>query len=163
MLCLNSRLEIRDLCVRDASYIAANMREHDFREIGCLWKDWSAVSCGMAAARASIPGWSWVVLYDGQPAACYGFSYAAPFDPEHWQAWAFGTDRFKRCVPLITKHLKSIRDLVEQHCRRLQVITYTEHDIAHGWIEALGAEREGLLRSYGRNGEDFYIYAWVRK
>ncbi len=64
---------------------------------------------------------------------------------------------------MITRHLTSIRPIIERDCRRLQVITYTEHDIAHGWIEALGAKREGLLRSYGRNGEDFNVYAWVKE
>ena len=29
----------------------------------------------------------------------------------------------------------------------LQVIMHTEHDIAHRWVEALGAERESLMRS----------------
>lgn len=138
------------------------MRERDFAEIGCLWQEWDARSCGIVAAQASIPGLSWVVVYEGQPAAAYGFSYAAPFDPEHWQAWAFGTDRFRRCVPTITRHLLSIRPLLEKRCRRCQVVTHTEHDLSHQWLEALGAEREGLLRSYGRNGEDFYVYAWVR-
>jgi hypothetical protein len=42
------------------------------------------------------------------------------------------------------------------------VITLENHDIAHGWIEAMGASREGRLRAYGRGGEDFYVYAWVR-
>lgn len=115
------------------------------------------------AVKTAVPGMAWVIYYDGQPAAAYGFSYASAFDPEHWQAWAFGTDRFKRCAPLITRHILSMRDLIERDCRRLQVITYTEHDIAHGWLEALGAEREGVLRSYGRNGENFFIYAWVKQ
>lgn len=148
--------------MRDASFIAANMREQDHREIACLWQDWDTRALGICAMETAVPGMVWSIRYEGQPAAAYGFSRASAFDPEHWQVWAFGTDRFKRCVPLITRHITGLRPLIARECRRLQVITHVDHDLAHGWIEALGARKEGLLRSYGRGGEDFFLYAWVR-
>lgn len=148
--------------MRDASYIAANMRPEDFREIACLWQHWDTRALGLCALETAVPDMVWSVWYDGQPAAAFGFSRASAFDPEHWQAWAFGTERFKRCVPLMTRHILGLRSKIERDCRRLQVITHDGHDIAHRWIEALGATREGRLRSYGRGGEDFWIYAWVR-
>lgn len=148
--------------MRDASFIAANMRDEDFREIACLWKDWDTRALGVCALETAVPGMVWSVWYDGQPAAAYGFSRASAFDPEHWQAWAFGTDRFRRCVPLITRHLTDLRPVVERECRRLQVISHKDHDIAHRWIRTLGGKREGILRYYGRGGEDFCLYAWVR-
>ncbi len=154
---------INELCVRDASFIAANMRAADFKEISCLWKEWDTRLLGVCAMRTAVPGMVWSIWLDGQPIAAYGFSYAAPFDPDHWQAWAFGTDRFKRAVPLMTRHLLSIRDLVEARCRRCQVITHVDHDLSHRWLRSLGADREGLLRSYGRNGEDFEVYSWIRE
>ena len=152
---------IKDLCVRDASFIAANMRQADFEEIACLWKSWDTRALGVCAVETAVRGKVWSVWYDGQPAAAFGFSHASAFDPDHWQAWAFGTDRFRRCVPLITRHFNELRPTLERECRRLQVLTHKEHDIAHTWIEALGGRKEGLLRSYGRGGEDFLLYAWV--
>ena len=138
------------------------MRDQDLREIACLWKEWDTRALAACALQTAVPGMVWSLWYDGQPAVAYGFSQASAFDPDHWQAWAFGTDRFRRCVPAITRHLLEIREIVERDCRRLQVITLENHDIAHGWIEAMGATREGRLRAYGRGGEDFYVYAWVR-
>lgn len=138
------------------------MRPEDFAEIGCLWKTWDTRVLGIASVQTAVDGMAWSCWYDGQPAAAYGFSHAAPFDPDHWQAWAFGTSKFKRCVPLITRHLKAVRPIVERDCRRLQVLALDSHDLAHGWIEGFGAKREGVLRSYGRGGEDFYLYAWVK-
>ncbi|MBG6173264.1 hypothetical protein IWQ55_001164 [Labrenzia sp. EL_208] len=138
------------------------MREDDRREIVCLWKNWDTRALGICALETAVPGMVWSVWYDGQPAAAYGFSQASTFDPDHWQAWAFGTDRFRRCVPLITRHLTRLRPLIEQDCRRLQVIAHCEHDIAHRWIESFGGQKEGLLRSYGRGGEDYFVYAWIR-
>jgi len=153
---------IRDLCVRDASYIAANMRAADLAEISCLWKHWDTRALAICAVEHSLPGMAWSVWLKGQPVAAYGFSYVSPFDPDHWQAWAFGTERLKRAVPAMTRHVNSLRDQIAAECRRLQVLTYKEHDISHRWLESLGAKREGVLRAYGRNGEDFVVYAWVR-
>lgn len=138
------------------------MRAEDLREIACLWQNWDTRLLGICALETSVPGMVWSIWHDGQPAAAYGFSRAAAFDPDHWQAWAFGTDRFRRCVPQMTRHLNAIRPIVERDCRRLQVITHDEHDIAHRWIESFGGKREGVLRSYGRSGEDFFLYSWVR-
>ncbi|WP_422377454.1 hypothetical protein [Roseibium sp.] len=137
------------------------MRQQDYEEISCLWAVWDTRALGVCAIETAVPGMVWSVWYDGQPAAAFGFSQASAFDPQHWQAWAFGTERFKRCVPVITRHILSLRPQIERDCRRLQVITMRGHDIAHRWIEALGAEREGRLKSYGRGGEDFLIYAWT--
>lgn len=149
--------------MRDASFIAANMRDADYREIGCLWKAWDTRALGRCALETAVDGMAWSIWDKGQPIAAYGLSHASPFDPEHWQAWAYGTDRFKRAVPLMTRHFDSIRDVIRASCRRLQVITHTEHDLSHRWLERLGAEREGVLRAYGRNGEDFAVYAWVNQ
>ena len=154
---------IKDLCVRDASFIAANMREADFREISCLWKLWDTRALGICAVETAVPEMIWSVWYEGQPAAAYGFSRASAFDPDHWQAWAFGTKHFKRCVPVMTRHLTSMRPAIRQACRRLQVLSYKDHDIAHRWIVSLGGRKEGHLQSYGRGGEDFFLYAWVRE
>lgn len=153
---------IKDLCLRDASYIAANMRAEDFREIACLWQNWETRALGACAIETAVTGMVWSVWYDGQPAAAYGFSHASAFDPDHWQAWAFGTDRFRRCVPAITRHLNSLVPVIERDCRRLQVLSLCGHDIAHSWIEGLGGRKEGVLKSYGRGNEDFCLYAWTR-
>ncbi|MCV0428033.1 MAG: hypothetical protein K5905_21465 [Roseibium sp.] len=138
------------------------MRSQDFREIACLWKEWDTRALGICAVETSVPDMVWSVWYNGQPAAAYGFSRASAFDPDHWQAWAFGTEWFKRCVPLITRHLNTLRPAIERDCRRLQVLTHKDHDIAHHWIETLGGQKEGVLRSFGRGGEDFFLYAWVK-
>ncbi|MEJ8474604.1 hypothetical protein [Roseibium algae] len=155
---------IVELCIRDASYVAANMRAADFEEISCLWQEFDARALGIFAVEHSVPGFAWAIRdNEGQPVAAYGMSYAAPFDPEHWQAWAFGTDRFRRVVPLMTRHLQSIRDLIEANCRRLQVLTHLDHDLSHRWLSKCGAKREGVLHGYGRNGEAFAVYAWLRE
>ncbi|WP_299812420.1 hypothetical protein [uncultured Roseibium sp.] len=139
------------------------MRDHDRAEICCQFEHWDSRVFAIAALQSEVPGMSWAVWLDGQPAAAYGFSYVTPFDRGRWQAWAFGTKDFKRCLPIMTRHLNEIRPIVEKDCRRLQAIAHVDHDVAHGWIEGFGAKREGEVRGYGRNGEDFVIYGWVRE
>lgn len=36
------------------------------------------------------------------------------------------------------------------------------HIEAQEWLETLGAKREGTLKRYGRDGEDFHVYVWER-
>ena len=33
----------------------------------------------------------------------------------------------------------------------------------HRWLEMLGARREATLRGFGKNGEDFHLYAWLKE
>jgi RimJ/RimL family protein N-acetyltransferase len=154
---------VHELCVRDACFIAANLRAADLQEIAPQWQAFDARTLGLCAVQYSIPGFAWSIRDgEGQPVAAYGFSQATPFDPEHWQAWAFGTDQFRRAVPLMTRHLLSVADVIRERCRRCQVITLVGHDLSHRWLRKLGARREGLLQSYGRNGEAFEVYAWTR-
>lgn len=46
--------------------------------------------------------------------------------------------------------------------RRIQIdvrVSYTE---GQRWAESLGFEREGIMRSFGADGTDYYLYARVR-
>lgn len=148
--------------MRDASFVASRLRPEDRREIASLWQNWDTRALGICAMETAVPGMVWSAYLDGQPAAAFGFSRASAFDPDHWQAFAFGTKGFRRCVPEMTRHLQGLREEIENRCRRLQAMSIVGHTEAHRWLESLGARLEGRLRSYGRGGEDFLVYAWVR-
>ena len=156
------RYQIADLTPLYATYVAACMRDHDREEIAPLWDAWDTRIVGLCSVECSVPGFAWAVLEAGQPIACYGLSYASAMDTGLWQAWAYGTPRFRRAVPLISRHMLSIRHEIARHCHRLQVISRSGHDIAHDWVQGLGARHEGTLRGYGRDGSDYELYAWTR-
>lgn len=48
------------------------------------------------------------------------------------------------------------------HMRRICTDVAVGDPRAIRWIESLGFEREGLQKSYGPNGEDYFLYAMVR-
>lgn len=45
--------------------------------------------------------------------------------------------------------------------RRLQALADVDNQVAWRFLEALGFEREGILRSYGPKGEDRFMYGRV--
>jgi hypothetical protein len=45
---------------------------------------------------------------------------------------------------------------------RLQANVFVEHERSIEWLEWLGFEREGRMRKFGINGDDFYGYARVK-
>lgn len=160
---LKTRYEIVPATFRDLTYIAANLREADREEISCLYKDWHPQHVAHAAFFNSLIDCKFVVLRGSQPVAAFGVSPFSAMDPDIWLAWAFGTDAMLRAVPAITRFLREsfIPDLRgRSNVRRIQCFTLSSHDISHGWLKGLGAEFEGTMKSFGRGGEAFDIYAW---
>jgi hypothetical protein len=51
--------------------------------------------------------------------------------------------------------------ILKRKLRRVEITV--KHDFEQGkkWAESLGFEQEGLLRKYGPNGEDYFMYARV--
>ncbi|MBL4837746.1 MAG: hypothetical protein JKY34_09225 [Kordiimonadaceae bacterium] len=160
-----NRFEIVPATFRDLTYIAANMRAGDVAELSCLHENWHPQTVAHNAHCQSFEDSQFVALEDGQPVVGFG---ACPFsgtDPDLWQAWAFGTQRMRRAVPAITRFLRDsfMPDVIEKTTvRRVQCFTLSTHDISHKWLSGLGANCEGHMKSFGRNGEDFDIYAWTR-
>jgi hypothetical protein len=156
---------IRNATVRDACFVAANMRPQDWREISALIGDVPRrdAACWMLASsrRPSGRTYAWQVEEDGQPIACFGFSYVY----EHVaSAWSYGTNRMCRAIVPITGwsqvYLPMLFEVERQ--QRVEVRTIVDHDISHRWLNRVGAKEECFLPSYGRNGEPFVLYAWTR-
>lgn len=148
--------------LRDISYVAANMRSADREEVFATARLESATQAAAISFHGS-PGWSWMALYNGQPAAAFGIGSGAHLQPHIRHAWAYGTVHFKRCVPAITRFVREFwfEALIEEGVRRVEARSLVNHDIAHRWLASLGAKREGLLRGFGVNGEDFELWAFV--
>jgi len=148
--------EIVRATMEDVVYVARNMRPRDRDEIyACFWEDDPAVLAGDVMAFDSF---SWVVRAE-RPIAAMG---AIPLHPGVWSVWLFATIEFNQISLLATKFVRrvmmpSVRaaGAHRAECRSLDV-----HTEAHQWLEFLGARREAVLRQYGRNKEDFYLYAW---
>lgn len=151
---------IEPACLRDVTWIAANMRAQDRREIAALVGDASMTDAAGAMLRGS-PDHAFVAYLDAEPVAAVGvMRHAAHLG----SAWAFGTDRTRRVIPALTRW--GIAEwkprMIADGYRRVEVRTIIDHDLSHRWLEKLGFARECLCRGYGRDGETFAQFAYVR-
>lgn len=144
---------------RDITIVAANMREWDRTEL-------EASATGTMTERAlfchytSMP-WACVALLNGEPVAAFGLA-GTPLQPQLKVAWAFGTDRFRRVVPAISREANSwFPHLIAEGVHRIEARALVGHDLAGQWMAGFGAKNEGVMRRYGRNGEDFELWAWT--
>lgn len=96
-----------------------------------------------------------------EPTAVLG---AQPLHPGVWNVYMVATDKFREIRFSLTKFVKKVMfgSLVETGAHRLEAISLATHHVAHRWLEALGGHQESVRRRFGKNGEDFVIYAWVK-
>lgn len=142
--------------VRDLTYIAANLRPEDQREIACQLSP--EARTGDIAAVAAHSTEAWVATLRGQPVAAWG---VAPLAWSVLSIWAFGTRHMTRAVPAMTRQIGERVDAwIEAGVTRVEARSIVGHDKAHRWMRALGAQ-ELPCPCWGRGGEDFILFAWT--
>lgn len=153
-------VEIIPANLRDCTYIGANMRPQDAREVFCqIPEGMSGSDFAAHAFTAFAQGWAWVALINGNPVCFFGFQ---PVTAAVWQGFAVGTRKMIRAVPAMTAHcLAQEARLVEAGCRRLEVRTIEGHDLSRRWLKHLGCKFVCPLPDSGRNGESFDLYTWT--
>ena len=115
-----------------------------------------------AGAVVIDPQWSWCAIdpLQAAPVAAWG---AFPQWPGRAAAWALFPPRAKpwvRRVEIATKfHVEQTRELL--FLRRLETTVDASDEPAIRWALRVGFETEGLLRSYGPDGEDYVMMAMV--
>lgn len=147
-------MTIKPATLASVSWIAANMRAQDRREIAAV-RDLSDMRPLAWAACVSAVA---LVAYIGdEPVTAFG---ASEITDGVVAGWAFGTDRMVRTIPVVTRYcLSHVKPaLIEAGYRRLEVRTAVDHDVSHKWLKRLGFRPEGVCWGYGR-GLDFVMYA----
>lgn len=144
--------------LNDLSYIASGLRPDDRREVDCQFEAWDAIGLAVIALR----GLAYTVHVDGNPEAAFGANPTP--NPGLWIAWSFGTRRMWKCAPVITQHVREvlIPMVMENGAWRAEARCLDDNKSAQRWLVRLGARRQGLLKNYGKNGEDFALYEWTR-
>lgn len=149
-------ISIRPATLRDMTFVSANMRDQDRREIKAVIEE-SDTAIGYMLFALS-PGLAWCGFLDDQPVAAFGVSrlYAGLGG-----GWAYMSPRGVRLVPAITRFaLRQVkRQLIAEGFRRIEVRTAIDHDISHRWLERMGFAKEGIAVDYGTDGLDFVTYA----
>jgi RimJ/RimL family protein N-acetyltransferase len=158
---MSHSVTIRPANLRDACFIASKMRQADHDEIAAVFKFTNAAQVAAVLLDQS-PGLAFCAYLKGEPVACFGVAHV---NAAICSGWAYGTDRIKRAIPAVTDYaVRAVAPLlIAAGYLRLEVKTDITHDLSHRWLEGMGFSKEGVMRSYGFNGEHFALYAITKR
>lgn len=140
--------------------VALNMREADSREI--LANRFDDNLAAVAADAVKLGGEvGWIAGLEDRPIAAFG---CLLMWPGVWSMWLFATDEFRHIGFSMTRLvLRSIVPMLwEAGAHRLEARSIEGHHDAQRWLEMIGARREATLKGYGRDGQDFHVFAWEK-
>lgn len=150
-----------ELTLRDAIHVAQRMRADDLREVTAT--RWSDDPLEMAMEAARLPGIRYCAVHlQHGPVAIGG---VALHTPGVGTAWMVGTRDLRTCGLEITRHGKRVMAALLNDgggLHRIECLSADFHHDAHEWLNAMGFTKEGVRRNYGKNGEDFYMFAKLR-
>lgn len=144
----------------EISHVCSNMRDASAEEMfACRPHDSPS---NLADELYDRGGLKWVGYYKDEPAAMIG---AMPLYPGVWGLFGFGTDNWQKIWrPMTVFARKTMMPAVKSSgAHRAHCASPVGHDETHKWLRFLGAEQEAVLRGYGKNGEDFALFAWTKE
>ena len=149
-----------ELYPEGVQHVVHNMRAKDQAEIyATQWTD-DPWEFGNSILRMSGGGY---ILHadDGEPVVACG---AMPMWNGVMSIWMFATDRFDEISLSVHRFAKRVffPVLDEMGWHRLECRSIATHDVAHRWLELLGAKKECEVSNYGKAGEAFYLYCWTK-
>lgn len=142
-------------------HILRNLRQSDADELYA--QRWDRDPDSYALVVDSLPtSMCDVFWHQGEPASLIG---AYPLWPGVWSVFAFGTDKWDKCVVSLTKHARRflMPAIYNSGFHRAQAWSVTSHTRAHRWmVRCLGARHEATHVGWGAGGEDFHCFMWDR-
>lgn len=156
-------IRIQGPTLAHVSYVAANLRLTDQYEFEATLRTGLVPETLVNLVADSIP-LSYVALDDGQPVFVYGV-LVRPLQPHYGVAWGFGTDRARRAIPAVGRHIQTglIPTLLAAGLTRVEVRVVQDAKSSARWLtKYMGAQFEANLADLGTNGETFMQYAWTR-
>jgi hypothetical protein len=154
-----SLVSIIDARYADVVYVARNMRELDAEEIWpvTIAKTPETLALGVVSGG----NLKFVAGFGAVPVATWG---ASPVRPGVVSVWMFATDQWPKVALAVTRHIKKelIPALIDAGCVRAECWTHSNHNIAHKWLEILGAVKEATVEDYGLNRVPYHCFSWTR-
>jgi RimJ/RimL family protein N-acetyltransferase len=139
-------------------HIVRNLRPRDQAEIYAL--RWDNDPGRLAIEILAYAGAMWrMFCYEAEPVAMAG---VVPVRPGVVLAGAFGTELWPHVVRPVTRFARdwSIPRLRNAHYHRAETYALARNVDSRKWLASLGAVEEAYLRGFGRDQEDFILYAW---
>lgn len=101
---------------------------------------------------------AWTIFYKGDPALVMGLEYK--WDT-NYEAWLVPGKLAIEHGSHLSRGARRFFDKIgaKLGLRRMQIVVCVDREKAVQWARFLKFEREGLMRSYGPEGKDYYMYA----
>lgn len=155
-------MRIERATASDVAYVALRMREADFRELSAL--SWAQsredLADGLAQRYAAQEG-AIVAAHGAEPVAVGAL---VEHRPNVVTLAFFATDTLPKIGGPLTRFIRNrlFKPVKTAGAHRIEAVSMVGHHAAHRWIEALGLTLEAVCHGYGRGGEDYLQFAWVR-
>ena len=145
----------------DVLEVSLKMRADDYAEV--MATRWDDDPYSFAADCMRAPGVKLVARDDaGVPVAIGG---VANWQPGVGQAWMVGAESIGKVgIEIAHACRTSIQALFDSgSIHRIQAFSAASHTRAHRWLRAIGLAEESRMPGYGKNGEEFIIFAVTRR
>jgi RimJ/RimL family protein N-acetyltransferase len=116
-------------------------------------EEWKSLIRSQAAAGTAITAY-----LHGRPVACFGFLM---FWTGVAEMWLLIEERGRKYGKSLTRAALTVRDfaVLSNNLHRLQITVRCGDIRAVKWAQAIGFDQEAVLRRYGPDQSDFYIFA----
>lgn len=142
--------------------VALNMRERDFLELSAALPFRNRIELAEYFTEAYLGRGDLRVVYDrdDQPVAVIGSLMPRP---GVLSLLMFATPGVCTVHLSLTRWLRKrwLPAMVEADVHRIDAISLDGYSRMHRWLEAIGLRRESVMAKFGREGQDFVMFAWV--
>jgi hypothetical protein len=155
-------MKVEKVTADNLRYIAERMRDRDLAEFRAMsyFDDRADAARFLVQNYADYPGLDCVTLDDGTPVGAGGCIWIRP---NVASMLFFATDNFDKIVVSLTRHShKNIFAPAKALAHRIECFSLASYTQMQQWVELFGLRPEATLRQYGKNGEDFIVYAWLK-
>lgn len=144
--------------LRDLSYIASRLRPEDKAEVDAQFDDWTPEWL----AAVSLREHAYIAELQGNPEAAFGAGIVG--HAGLWVAWSWMSPKGWRAVPRITEFVRAVMvpDIYVKGGQRVEARALKTNLSARRWLRKMGATERCELPCYGRHGEAFVLYDWIR-
>ena len=102
-----------------------------------------------------------VSFYDGDQIV--GIVGASKINDNTCELWIMLDECSKKYIKEIYHYAFRYLDDVQRYFERIQAITATGWSAAVHFLERLGFEKEGLMKKFGPDGDDYFLYGRIRQ
>lgn len=143
-------------------HVAERMRDSDYREFSALSHARNRQELVTVLTQAYGEHPSGICAYLGDEPVAVGAMVQGR--PNVVTLMFFATDDMSRIVLPLTRFIT--KNLFEKYraegVHRIECVSIDGYAEAHRWIKTLGLQPEAVFPAFGKNGEAFHQFAWVK-